>query len=236
VIKPLRAEGRAAVSSMSYEFMTSLLKNKPSALLLAGTGLALLAAALGWQVARPTAEKVALSELRPPDAPAFSKGQPTVAGASKKQSDSKPFLPNPFPQAAPQSATASTPAPALPPRPQPAPPFSKAAVEQLTAVDSALPGNFLVANGQRVSIQQVVTGGTTGGRALDVAITPVADAAKTSASGQGESDMAPNQTGGTRAGFTYEQQLFRSKWGWAAYDAANRAATWDLQKSAPATQ
>lgn len=207
--------------------MTSLLKNKQTALLLAGTGLALLAAALGWQVAAPTARKVVLPEL----------GQPAVAAsASKKQSDSKPFLTNHFPQAAPQSATESTPAPALSPRPQPAPPVSKAAVEQVTVVDSNLPGNFLVANGQQVSIQQVVTGGTTGGRALDVAITPVADAAKTTASGQSEADMAPNQTGGTRAGFTYEQQLFRSKWGWAAYDAANRAATWDLQKSAAASQ
>ncbi len=105
--------------------------------------------------------------------------------------------------------------------------------EKVTIVDPSLPGNFLVANGQQVSIQQMVTGGPVKGMALDVVVTSVAEE---DASAQSKPDAVPDQTSLPRAGFTYEQQLFRSKWGWAAYAAANRATTWDLQKRAPPLQ
>jgi len=109
-------------------------------------------------------------------------------------------------------------------------------VDQVTTVNPVSPGNALVSNGQRVSIQQVLTGVGGRGTALDVIITPAGDTPHYSASAQSGADVVQNHASRSRAGLTYEQELFRTKWGWAAYNAANRAATWDLGSSTPANQ
>lgn len=220
-------------------------KNKQITFLLAGIGLALLAGALGWQVAGPVAGKVALPEIAQDDAPVVkSQSRPaTVAATPRKQMPVKSFVEAQSPQVSLPGPSASSPPPALSSSPQPRAeeslqastlPDSKTVIEssevleQVTAVDPALAGNFLVVNGQRVAIQQSLTSVGAGGTALDVVITPEAEAVV-----QNESDAVQSPTG---RGFTYEEELFRSKWGWAAYDAASRAATWDLQKSAPAAR
>ncbi len=221
--------------------MISSLKNKHAGFLLVGGAIALvfLTGALGWRMAQPSA---ALPEIQKPDGAAWSSKSQSLAEkiASMDGVSSKSFPVSLAPRVAPQ-VTAEDPiptsaSPASNPRPVPReilPPAFMTEEEKVTIVDPSLPGNFLVANGQQVSIQQMITGGPVKGMALDVVVTSVAEE---DASAQSKPHAVPDQTSLPRAGFTYEQQLFRSKWGWAAYDAANRATTWDLQKRAPPLQ
>ncbi|MDB6007305.1 MAG: hypothetical protein JWR15_4292 [Prosthecobacter sp.] len=218
--------------------MTSLLKIKrpPFVCAGAGVGLAFIAGALGWHVGSPAVEKVALPGLMQP---------PAVDRTLRKPTVSKPLQARHFSEGTPTDRS-QTSAAAIPPSfsqpaaqplsPRYSSPVPSRDVEQVMVVDPDLPGNFLVANGLRVAIQQKVTGSNGSGVALDVVITPVVDTVGTSPSAQDGSDVAQNQTGRGRTGFTYEQELFRSKWGWAAYNAANRGARWNLQTSAPVTQ
>lgn len=201
--------------------MTSLVKIKhaPFALAGGGIGCALLAGALGWHVARPVGERVALPEFRQPA---------VVERAPQKAAAPKAFLADHRAPSTAQAPKAAAP-PALPQpaAPRPVVPVPAKAVEQVFAVNPALPGNFLVVSGQRVAIQQRVGGESA---ALDVVITPVVG---TSASAQEESELIQNQSGRASAGFTREQEQFRAKWGWAAYNAASRAATWSSTAATP---
>lgn len=61
---------------------------------------------------------------------------------------------------------------------------------------------------------------------LDVVFTPSADAIG-EASSPDTSQQPPTMiapAGDSRSGLTYEQELFRTKWGWRAFDQAQRVA------------
>jgi hypothetical protein len=107
--------------------------------------------------------------------------------------------------------------------------------DQIIPVDPAQPANWMPAGAQHVSVQGYVP--ATGGRgaALDVLITPAAPGnyATTQSVSQTNTAAATNATTAppaneprTTTGLTYEEQLFRTRWGWAAYGATQRAAQW----------
>ena len=106
---------------------------------------------------------------------------------------------------------------------------------QFIPVDPAQPANWMLSVGHYVSVQGYVP--ATGGRGptLDVLLTPAAasGSATTQSGSQTSTATSTNATTTppaaaprTTTGLTYEEQLFRSKWGWAAYAAAQRAAQW----------
>lgn len=124
------------------------------------------------------------------------------------------------------------PAPQLPPAVASAPvapPVEKAPVVD---VDPTLPSNYLFAGDQFVAVQGYVPPEKGQGMALDMlvlpanAVTRIGDSPADSASPSGE--PAPDAVANppTLRGFSYEEQLFRSKWGWAAFGAAQRMAQW----------
>jgi hypothetical protein len=76
-----------------------------------------------------------------------------------------------------------------------------------TEVNPNAPGNSISSSGQTVAVEgaELLEDGST---ALDLAVTPSA---------------SPSGTR-VRRGFTYEEELFRTKWGWAAYAEAQKVA------------
>lgn len=122
------------------------------------------------------------------------------------------------------------------------------------AVDSAAPGNFIRFRGMRAAVAGSYESGTPGDRALAMdfspeaasesdggtarnSITPSAatdsGATAPNAATRGGSETAENGESARRpeggdkvqaTGMTREDELFRMKWGWAAYDAAQREA------------
>jgi hypothetical protein len=74
--------------------------------------------------------------------------------------------------------------------------------------DPLSPGNTLTLNGLRVGIERATF--STDGTALDVVFTPAPG-------GSDPGEIIPS-------GLTYEQELFRTKWGWAAFEHVQRAA------------
>lgn len=122
------------------------------------------------------------------------------------------------------------------------------------AVDSAAPGNFIRFRGMRAAVAGSYESGKPGDRALAMDLSPEATsegdngAADDSTTASAPSDSGETaSTAATRAGsetaengatanrpgqdnkvqangMTREDELFRMKWGWAAYDAAQREA------------
>ena len=101
--------------------------------------------------------------------------------------------------------------------------IQKTAPNNLSSTNSESPsskGNSVQFAGQKVTIEAAGNVGGKAGLALDVAITPVD--ATTAISTQATSPKgAVNLEYG---GLSYEEFRFRQLWGWAAFDAARRAA------------
>lgn len=83
-------------------------------------------------------------------------------------------------------------------------------------IDPSDPGNSFAANGQRVSVENAETL-PNGDQAMDFSVAP------------DEASLSKDSSGEWSTGFTYEQELFRAKWGWAAFSEAQRAA-WELSR------
>ena len=107
--------------------------------------------------------------------------------------------------------------------------------DQIIPVDPTQPANWMLSGGQYVSVQGYVPATDGRGPTLDVLLTPAAagGSATTQSGSQTSTATATNATTAPPPaesqrtnGLTYEEQLFRSKWGWAAYAAAQRAANW----------
>ena len=83
--------------------------------------------------------------------------------------------------------------------------------------------NSLTAHGQQISIEAVTAVPGAARPGLVVAFEPAG--AENQKAAFIESDTPERGASGDRtAGLSYEDQLFRTKWGWQAYDAARRAA------------
>ena len=109
--------------------------------------------------------------------------------------------------------------------------------EQIISVDPAQPANWMRAGEGYVSVQGYVPASGGKGMVLDVLLTPAAamSGSSTTASAASQTSTAAATKAITSSsatesrsmiGLTYEEQLFRSKWGWAAYAAAQREAQW----------
>ncbi len=79
-------------------------------------------------------------------------------------------------------------------------------------VNPDAPGNFMTSNGQKVAVEaaEPLPDGST---AMDIVVTPGDFLTK-------ETDLSIGQRG-----FTPEEERFRTKWGWAAFDKAKKLAT-----------
>lgn len=107
-------------------------------------------------------------------------------------------------------------------------------------VDPYLPGHSISANGQRVFIESYQMQPANGHNALNVAIVPEpeiatqADSTPASPQIQSRLDSSISLSRNPRlgVGFTDEELAFRAKWGWAAHDAALRAAFEEANRQA----
>jgi len=91
---------------------------------------------------------------------------------------------------------------------------------QPAAVHPASPGATLLVQNQQVTVDGYLPLPKSTGSALSVEITPVPNE-PTSSDTTNISAANPRKRS---AGLTYEEQLFRARWGWAAYDSVRRAA------------
>ena len=100
-------------------------------------------------------------------------------------------------------------------------------------VDSVLPGNTLSVREQQVSVTAYQN--TSQGNALAVVVTqkkqpdlteyPVGETPEAEVpQGSSPNTVASPQTSHTPLGFTYEEELFRTKWGWNAFAQVQREA------------
>lgn len=98
--------------------------------------------------------------------------------------------------------------------------------QEFVAIESSLPGHSLPSRGGVIAVQAFRTVNDATSPELDVVFTPSADAvtetSSPNASQQPPTMIAP--AGDSRSGLTYEQELFRTKWGWRAFDQAQRVA------------
>jgi hypothetical protein len=91
-------------------------------------------------------------------------------------------------------------------------------------LDPYLPGHSLAAAGQRVYVEGMQYLQPTNQTALDVAVVPETQVASSSPLPSARAEVGspfPERFG---RGFTYEEELFRSKWGWERYNATMDAA------------
>jgi len=193
------------------------------------TALVLTAGLIGWSLgAGGNAAKHALASAK------NVKPQP----APEVPAQSWPELQTASPAAAPEwPARTSGLATGLP-LASPPQPISAAQAVPTIPVNPHLPSNHFWAGNQQVAVQGYEPAGPGRGLALDLSLTPASAgpsttqtaassaATGTAASGTGQaSDTTP--TARLQRGLTYEEQLFRSKWGWSAYAAAQRMAHWE---------
>jgi len=92
-------------------------------------------------------------------------------------------------------------------------------------VDPSAPGNSLTSNGQRLMVDAYASTAEGSELELDVVIEPDASSTVLEHS-EGE---VPNEREARRGmvatgGLTYEEELFRTKWGWAAFNKIQQAA------------
>ena len=200
------------------------------------------------KIDRPTAGKTLKNELKNSTASASSFGnqKATLAWQSSAQpsgklAETKAFVaPEPAWESRRPSLSSSSPTPqnssrtAAPSISQTLPAATSASVSARDAsiqqVDSTAPGNSFWVGSQRVSVESVQTSpGTT---ALDVGISETESAATTdtvpdqfaSSTTSGSSGLPRYRRSQLQNGFTYEEQLFRSKWGWNAFNEAQKTA------------
>jgi hypothetical protein len=95
--------------------------------------------------------------------------------------------------------------------------------EVIVAVHPSGPGNQLVVQGQRVTVDGIVKGADGRPVNLEVSVDPVA-ASPVSVAADPRRSASHSSRMVRSGGLTYEEELFRTKWGWAAFDAARRAA------------
>lgn len=198
----------------------------------AGLGLAMISALAGWHVAAPKAGGVAFV---PPASVPAPRHSPLRSGADSSGTQSAPLATaQPPPWVAPSSAPTLQSA-ALPPPAASRPDFQAASqrlfIQSRSAsiptpepLDPYLPGHSLAAAGQRVYVEGMQYHQPTNQTALDVAVVPDAQAATASrlpSAGPEGSSPLPERFG---RGFTDEEELFRSKWGWESYNATMTTA------------
>lgn len=141
-------------------------------------------------------------------------GRSSVAGGGKPSTSSPTFFPAAGGGASPLVAQQSEESPSQ----------TGAIVQK---VDAAAPGNAFSTSGQRVAVDGVDR--ATGFRALDVAISEIGEGESVASPARGGTGSDPSggssrSRGEFGTGFTYEEELFRSKWGWEAFNEARRAA------------
>lgn len=161
-------------------------------------------------------------------AQAKTERRPGKSGNRSTQADERPAAANSTEVAA---AAAAHQEQAVAAAPRPGTPWSRHAAlftrpeaEPFRAVDPVQPGNSLPVAGGRVFIEshRAAAAGTTSPE-LEVSFSKDAPA---SSDGQLQtSPSAARQRADIRPGLTYEQELFRTKWGWVAYDLSQRAGS-----------
>jgi len=94
-------------------------------------------------------------------------------------------------------------------------------------VDSTLPGNVMPSPGGNISVIAYRNTETSPSPQLQVEMIPSAQASSNQQDKQSPSPATDTThiAMSTHLGLTYEQELFRTKWGWLAYDQAQRAAS-----------
>jgi hypothetical protein len=97
-------------------------------------------------------------------------------------------------------------------------------VEMSVTVNPDAPGNSIIANAQRVTVEKT-TLTDKNETALDLSITSESSLARNDAGTANSATGVDSYSHAMKVrGFTYEEELFRTKWGWAAFDQAGRAA------------
>ncbi|BCU79483.1 hypothetical protein [Luteolibacter sp. LG18] len=91
-------------------------------------------------------------------------------------------------------------------------------VEEFTPVEASLPGNTLRVNRGSVLVRGFRPVSGTSGVALAVSVEKTADG------GEDEALVAPVASRHPRRGLSYEDELFRTKWGWTAFADVRQTA------------
>jgi hypothetical protein len=106
---------------------------------------------------------------------------------------------------------------------------------QVTRIDYSSPGNSVAFNGQRVAIKSTEHNSNDTGDALNLVAVAEPPQNSPAASADDTSQSTPSSkkaslsngsilTTANQSGFTYEEELFRSKWGWDAFNEARKFA------------
>lgn len=97
----------------------------------------------------------------------------------------------------------------------------------LLSIDPSLPGNSLPLKGGRLFVEafRAVPGAASPELEVSISKNPPASPAELSAPAIASSMTAAPVAAAERQGLTYEQELFRTKWGWVAFDQAQRAGS-----------
>lgn len=204
----------------------------------AGLALVLTTSLIGWSLGagdnagpRLTAST---ETVKPQPAPALpAQSRPDLQAASWAAAASPAAAPEPPVR----SSGLASGLPLESPPPASAPASAAQAVPAIP-VDPHLPSNHFWAGNQQVAVQGYEPAGPGRGLALDLSLTPASAAPSTTqtTASSATTDTATSGTGPVsdtnttarlQRGLTYEEQLFRSKWGWSAYATAQRMAQWD---------
>lgn len=94
--------------------------------------------------------------------------------------------------------------------------------EVTEGVNSDAPGIRLTESGRTVTVEAFTPLHGQTGPALTIALTE----------SNPDADPAADRISRHRPGFTYEDQIFRTKWGWAAHEAVRRAAREEMRSPA----
>lgn len=194
----------------------------------AGLGFTLLAIFAGWHLGSSQENRVEAA------APLAVK---TKNAAAVVPTDKGPLL-------EPSHSAFDSAPPAVPPQVAPPAVAERRAPLKRTAplappvmvqVDPNQPGHHLQVAGQFIAVEQYSTNPATGKPELGVAMYSFPEGAQAAppASTAPQSPPSVSARGAKAAllegGLSYEDELFRAKWGWSAYNAAHRAATWESQ-------
>jgi len=159
----------------------------------------------------------------------------TVANASisspalphKARASSTVSTPSPVASPAPSSSASSGYLTPLPAEGSSAPPLSS----PVTISISAGPGNSITYRGQQAAITASRAATDSEPASLDASVTPAAEQSANSSTVQTGNSTGTAFT--SNSSMPFDDQLFRTKWGWDAYDQARKAAS--LAASAAAT-
>lgn len=102
----------------------------------------------------------------------------------------------------------------------------------LVIVDAAAPGNSIAVGNVRVQVEGVAAGADGRDAEIEVAVNAETAAITPGLTTQGATSRSSHALHPQPAGLNYEEQLFRTRWGWAAFAEAQRIGR-EVERSAP---